>query len=175
MAFFKDSASNTRETTAPAPEPVVRPTAAPEPAEPIRRAPERAAAPTSAPARAEAKESFISAELTLEGKIEGAGSVRIAGRFKGDVNVQGNLTIDRGAQVSGQVKARHVVIEGALEGNVTGAERVELRESGVLTGDVKAGQFTVAAGSKMRGQVEFGWEDTAKGAAAPAAARVAGG
>jgi cytoskeletal protein CcmA (bactofilin family) len=36
---------------------------------------------------------------------------------------------------------------------------VELLETGVLKGDVKARSFTVAAGSKMRGQVEFGWDE----------------
>ena len=41
--------------------------------------------------RGPAKESLIAADVTIEGKIEGAGHVRIAGRFKGDVNVQGDL------------------------------------------------------------------------------------
>ena len=40
-------------------------------------------------------------------------------------------------------------------------QRVELLESGVLTGDLKAGSLTVAAGSRMRGQMEFGWDDKA--------------
>src|ERR1700754_253192 len=62
-------------------------------------------APTPARADAPAKESVISAGLTIEGKIEGAGHVRIAGEFKGDVNVKGNLTIEPGAHVTGGVKA----------------------------------------------------------------------
>jgi len=39
-------------------------------------------------------------------------------------------------------------------------------EGGVLIGDVKAGVLTVAAGSRMRGQADFGWDD--KSAAKPA-------
>ncbi len=111
--------------------------------------------------RAEPKESLIAAELTIEGKIEGSGHVRIAGRFKGDVHVQGNLTIEAGAKVSGGVRADTVVIGGELEGNIDGATRVELLETGILNGDLKAGSLTVAAGSRMRGQVEFGWDDKA--------------
>jgi cytoskeletal protein CcmA (bactofilin family) len=107
----------------------------------------------------EAKESLIAADLTIEGKIEGSGHVRIAGRFKGDVHVQGNLTIEAGAKLSGAVRASTVVIGGELEGNIDAASRVELLETGVLNGDLKAGSLTVAAGSRMRGQVEFGWED----------------
>jgi len=105
------------------------------------------------------KESNIAAGLTIEGKIEGAGHIRIAGRFQGDVHVQGNLTIESGAKVTGGVRAATVVIGGELEGNVEGAQRVELLETGVLNGNLKAGSLTVAAGSRMRGQVEFGWEE----------------
>ncbi len=104
------------------------------------------------------KESLIASDLTIEGKIEGAGNVRIAGRFKGDVIVQGDVTIEVGAKVTGGVRANTVVIAGELDGNIDGAARVELLQSGMMSGDVKAGTFTVAAGSKMRGQVEFGWE-----------------
>lgn len=106
----------------------------------------------------ETKESVIAADLTIEGKIEGAGHVRIAGRFKGDVHVQGNLTIEAGAKLTGGVRANAVIIGGELEGNIDAAARVELLESGVLNGDLKAGSLTVAAGSRMRGQAEFGWE-----------------
>ncbi len=107
----------------------------------------------------DSKESNIAAGLTIEGKIEGAGHIRIAGRFQGDVHVQGNLTIEAGAKVTGGVRAATVIIGGELEGNVDGAQRVELLESGILNGNLKAGSLTVAAGSRMRGQVEFGWEE----------------
>ena len=109
--------------------------------------------------RTEVKESVIAADLSIEGKIEGSGHVRIAGSFKGDVHVQGNLTIEAGARLTGQVRANTVVVGGELQGNIEAAARVELLESGVVAGDVKAGSLTVAAGSRMRGQVEFGWED----------------
>lgn len=109
--------------------------------------------------KAAPKESLIAADLAIEGKIEGAGHVRIAGRFKGDVHVDGNLTVEQGAHLTGQVFAKTVIIAGELHGNIVGAQRVELLESGVLAGDVKAGTVTIAAGSRMRGSAEFGWEE----------------
>lgn len=113
----------------------------------------------AAAARPEPKESVIGPELTIEGKIEGTGHVRIAGRFKGDVRVDGNLTLEPGAHLNGQVHASVVTVGGELQGNIDTAKRVELLEGGVINGDVKAGSLTVAAGSRMRGQVEFGWDD----------------
>lgn len=115
-------------------------------------------APRPAAPAAGIKESLIAEEITIEGKIEGAGHVRIAGRFKGDVHVQGNLTIEKGATLTGGVRANQVTIAGSLEGNIDSAQRVELLSTGVLTGDLSADSLTVAAGSRMRGKVEFGWD-----------------
>lgn len=106
------------------------------------------------------RESLIAEELSIEGKIGGSGHVRIAGRFKGDVHVQGNLSIEAGATLTGGVRAAIVTVAGHLEGNIEGAKRVELLETGILEGDLSADSFVVAAGSRMRGKVEFGWENT---------------
>jgi cytoskeletal protein CcmA (bactofilin family) len=159
MSIWKDPGPSRKDSPASLPpEPVTlrEPPAAPPAAAaftptvtaPAARAPER-----------EVKESLIAADLTIEGKIEGTGHIRIAGKFKGDVNVQGDLTIETGAKLSGGVKAKKVIIAGELEGNIESAARVELLASGVLIGDVKAGSLTVAAGSRMRGQADFGWEE----------------
>ncbi len=100
-------------------------------------------------ARSEGGESVIAANLTIEGKIEGTGNVRI----------DGNFNIDPGAHLTGQVLAAVVVVGGELQGNIESAKRVDVLEGGVIVGDVKAGSITVAAGSRMRGHVEFGWDD----------------
>ena len=105
------------------------------------------------------KESLIAADITIEGKIEGGGSIRIAGNFKGDVNIQGDLSIEAGAKLAGGVRANGVAIAGELEGSVEEATRVDLLHTGVLIGNLKAETLTVAAGARMRGQVEFGWDD----------------
>jgi cytoskeletal protein CcmA (bactofilin family) len=127
----------------------------------LAAAPRRAA---PAPASREAGgESVIAANLTIEGKIEGSGNVRMAGRFKGDVRIDGNFNIEPGAHLTGQVLAAVVVVGGELQGNIESAKRVDVLEGGVIVGDVKAGSITVAAGSRMRGHVEFGWEDEKKG------------
>jgi cytoskeletal protein CcmA (bactofilin family) len=146
----------------------------------------RRPAPAPAP-RVEGGESVIAANLSIEGKIEGTGNVKIAGRFKGDVRIDGNFSIEPGAHLTGQVLAGIVVVGGELQGNIESAKRVDVLEGGVIVGDVKAGSITVAAGSRMRGHVEFGWvEDkpakattgltTATGTATgvPTAASVAG-
>jgi cytoskeletal protein CcmA (bactofilin family) len=156
MALWKDQYGREQNTPDPAPD---KPAAAATPVS-IESARQAAAVPSAA--RGDAKESLLAAGLTIEGKIEGSGHVRIAGNFKGDVHVQGNLTIESGAKVTGGVRANTVVVGGELEGNIDAAARVELLQTGVLNGDLKAGSLTVAAGSRMRGRAEFGWDDEKK-------------
>jgi len=165
MALWKGTSESDRE-----PAPVAaRSGAASAPPSAAPAAAERAPSPSPAPAASvrttTVSESVIAAGLIIQGKIEGAGHVRIAGHFNGDVHVDGNLTIDPGAKVNGGVRAKRVIVGGELEGNIDAASAVELTATGVLNGDLKAGSLTVAAGSRMRGNVEFGWEDKGSGKA----------
>jgi cytoskeletal protein CcmA (bactofilin family) len=96
----------------------------------------------------ENKESLIARDLVVEGKIEGTGHVRIAGRFKGEASVKGNLTIEQSAHVTGEIRAESIFIRGEVKGNL----------HATLNGDLKASALTVAAGSRMSGKVDFGFD-----------------
>ncbi len=153
MALWKDQ-SNTARTDAPrAAEPN-------SPDEVFAAVPDyapAAAAPTRAPSAE--KESVIGADLSIEGTISGNGNVRLAGRFTGDVTVDGNVSIEPGAKLAGGVRATTVTIAGDLEGNVVQATRVDVLASGALIGDLKADTLTIAAGSRVRGHIDCGWVD----------------
>ena len=84
-------------------------------------------------------------------------NVRIGGKFKGDIQIKGDLNIEKGAHLGAKIHAANVTIGGEVEGNVISTGQVKLLESGQLIGDLKANTLTVAAGSRMRGHVEFGW------------------
>ena len=164
MALWKDNTAP-RQTSTPAPEDMGSPARYEAPSK-LELAPSPTPAPAPAAARVTRpstdlprKESLIADDLTIEGKIEGGGSVRIAGSFKGDVNVQGDLTIEAGAKLTGGVRADKVTIAGELEGNVQEASRIDLLNTGAVIGDLKAGSVTVAAGARMRGKADFGWDE----------------
>jgi len=131
------------------------------PTTPPQTAPVMPARPSIPSAR---EETVFGSGVTIEGKIEGDANVRIAGKFKGDIQIKGDLNIDKGAHLAAKIHAGNVSIGGELEGNITSTGQVKLLESGQLIGDLKANTLTVAAGSRMRGHVEFGWSasDAAK-------------
>jgi len=120
---------------------------------------ESAAAPAPVRHTSASRESTIGTGLVIEGKIEGDGDIHIAGNFKGDVRVNGDVAIEQGARVSAEITADTVTVGGQVEGNINATTQVKLLQSGQLIGDLKAKTLTVAAGSRMRGRVEFGWDD----------------
>ncbi len=146
MALFRDSGKESDE----------------KPQEARSTTPAPVATPRNPVSASAEKDSVIGTGLHFEGSISGKGSLRVAGRFTGDVDVQGTLTVETGAHLNGSVKAETVIIAGEMEGNIEAVKHVELREAAVLHGDLSAASLTVAAGSRMRGQVSFGWDDPAK-------------
>lgn len=120
--------------------------------------PQAAAMPTPKEhAPTDRRESIFGPDVRIEGKIEGDTGVRIAGKFEGEIQIKGDLNIDKGARITAKVHAANVTIGGELDGNVVATGQVKLLESGQMIGDLKAGSLTVASGSRMRGHVEFGF------------------
>ena len=161
MALWKEPTAPTPAPAPMTPRPVVE--SAPRTDRPAAETASTQNTPIARPKeRVEIRESLIASGLSIEGKISGTGHVRIAGSFKGDVQVDGNLGIEPGAKHQGEVKAATVTVSGELTGNIN-AKHIDVTSTGVIIGDVKADTITVAAGSRMRGHVEFGWADSASG------------
>jgi len=155
----------------PAPEPVTdKPQTVPPAPPPTPPTQSSSATPVSAPAAAapvtaapresvsrDRNESVFGAGVTIDGKIEGDANVRIAGKFKGEIMIKGDLSIEKGAHVSAKINATNITLAGEINGNITATAHVKLTESGQVAGDLKAATVTVASGARMRGHVEFGW------------------
>jgi cytoskeletal protein CcmA (bactofilin family) len=159
MALWKETAQNEQRTmpneqrmAAAQSEPIEKAEPAPAPMPPVT--PWRESMPR------DRNESVLGSGVSIEGKMEGDGDVRIAGKFKGDIHIKGNLNIQRGAHLTAKINAEAVTIEGEIDGTVVASGQVTLSESGQFVGDLKAKTLIVAAGSRMRGNVEFGWNDS---------------
>jgi cytoskeletal protein CcmA (bactofilin family) len=65
------------------------------------------------------------------------------------------LTIGPAADIKASISAKVVVIMGAVIGNVTAGEKVEIRATGSVTGDLASPRLVVAEGGELRGKVEM--------------------
>lgn len=89
------------------------------------------------------------------GRLTGKGGVRIEGAYEGEVALNGLLVIGTTGRVTCEhVRATTVIVAGALRGNIT-ADKVEIRSTGRVWGDVKTGKFTTEEGAFLRGQIQM--------------------
>jgi cytoskeletal protein CcmA (bactofilin family) len=100
---------------------------------------------------------WVGKALRFEGRIVSTEDLNIDGEVSGTIEVGGhNLTIGPGAAVKADLLAKIVIISGAVVGDVSAKERVELRATGSVTGDIRTPRFTMADGATVTGRVEAG-------------------
>ncbi|MBE9524728.1 MAG: polymer-forming cytoskeletal protein [Chloroflexi bacterium] len=93
--------------------------------------------------------------ISWKGAIKGRGGVRIEGAFDGDISLRGMLVIGQTGRITCEhVQADIVIVAGALRGNIT-AEKVEIRSTGRVWGDVITTAFATEEGAFLRGQIQM--------------------
>jgi cytoskeletal protein CcmA (bactofilin family) len=109
----------------------------------------------TAPQPTERITSVVADGISLRGKLNGAGGVRIEGAYDGDIELDGLLVIGPTGRVTcPQLKARHVIIAGALRGDIL-AEKVEIRAGGRVWGNVTTVAMATEEGAFLRGQIQM--------------------
>jgi cytoskeletal protein CcmA (bactofilin family) len=93
--------------------------------------------------------------IIWNGTIHGAGGVRIEGTFEGEIAIKGILVIGETGRVNcADLRANTVVVAGIIKGNIT-AEKLEIRTTGRVWGDVTVVAFASEEGAFLRGQVKM--------------------
>jgi cytoskeletal protein CcmA (bactofilin family) len=99
--------------------------------------------------------SVLADGVSLRGKLTGKGGVRIEGAYDGDIELDGLLVIGPTGRVTcPQLKARHVIVAGAMRGDIL-AEKVEIRAGGRVWGDVTTAAMSTEEGAFLRGQIQM--------------------
>lgn len=111
--------------------------------------------PASVSAPIERVTSVLGPGIIWSGNLGGKGGIRIEGTFEGEINIRGLVVVGETGKVTCQnVRANTVVIAGSLKGNVT-AEKLEIRSTGRVWGDVVTTAFSTEEGAFLRGQVRM--------------------
>ena len=107
------------------------------------------------PAQSERVTSVLGSGVIWKGNLSGTGGVRIEGAFEGDIALRGLLVIGETGRVTCEhLRANVVIVAGAVRGDIT-AEKVEIRSTGRVWGDVTTAAFATEEGAFLRGQIRM--------------------
>lgn len=100
---------------------------------------------------------LVGADTRVEGNVEFSGGFHVDGHVKGDVKAVGAkkavLSISERGSVEGHVSAPHVVLNGAVKGNVYASERLELGPKARVDGNVEYKLIRIEVGGEVNGNL----------------------
>ena len=99
--------------------------------------------------------SVLGAGVIWQGQITGSGGVRVEGTFEGQISLKGLLVVGETGKVTCEnLRAASVIVAGAVKGNIT-AQKVEIRATGRVWGDIVTTAFATEEGAFLRGQIRM--------------------
>jgi cytoskeletal protein CcmA (bactofilin family) len=99
--------------------------------------------------------SVLGVGVIWQGSIVGSGGVRVEGTFEGEIALKGLLVVGETGKVTCEnVRAANVIVAGAVKGNIT-AQKVEIRSSGRVWGNIITAAFATEEGAFLRGQIRM--------------------
>lgn len=99
--------------------------------------------------------SQISSGVVIRGEISGSSDLLVDGQVDGVVHLaEHTLTVGPSGQVKANVEAKNIVVSGRVEGNLAATDRLELRKSAVVLGDVSGARITIEEGAFLKGGIQ---------------------
>jgi cytoskeletal protein CcmA (bactofilin family) len=116
----------------------------------------RAMDPFKQPENVRADVAHIGKSVLVKGELSGSEDLYLDGEVEGSIDLQEHsLTIGPHGRVRANVKARDVVVHGKVDGNIHGTERVELKRSAVLMGDIATQRIVIEDGAFFKGAIDI--------------------
>ena len=106
--------------------------------------------------------SVISKDVNFNGKLSSESGIRIEGKFEGELDIKGLLVIGEKAVVTcKEIKALKIIISGEVHSKII-ADKIEIRATGKVWGDIDAVSFQIEEGAFLHGQVNMKESHTAE-------------
>jgi cytoskeletal protein CcmA (bactofilin family) len=97
----------------------------------------------------------IGKSVLIRGELSGSEDLFVDGQVEGSIELrEHHLTVGPNARVRASVNAREVVVQGSVDGNITARDRIELRKSAVVNGDILTQRIVVEDGAWMKGKLD---------------------
>lgn len=96
---------------------------------------------------------WLGTEIEVEGKMKVAsGLIRLSSRFKGEINCDGTILVNDQAEVEADIHTKFISISGKVKGAVHASERLEIKEHGIVLGDIYTPSLVIDPGGYFDGQ-----------------------
>jgi cytoskeletal protein CcmA (bactofilin family) len=124
----------------------------------------------SSTAAGTSRQTVLGQTVVLKGELSADEDLLIEGQFEGTIALEQHcLTVGPNGQVKAEIRARQAVILGTLTGKVAAREKVEIRRSGHLVGDLTTGAVAIEEGAYFKGSIEILRDEVQEGSrSAPA-------
>ena len=96
----------------------------------------------------------LSNDAEFKGSLSFKGNLRIDGKFEGEINSSGTMHIGPDGELKAEVNVGSSIVEGKVTGNITAQDKIELRSSAKLFGDIKATRLIINEGVVFVGKCE---------------------
>ncbi len=111
----------------------------------------------------------IGKSVIIKGELSGSEDLYLDGEVEGNIDLRNhNLVVGPNGRVRANVHAKDVVIHGKVNGNVTGVDKVELKKSAVLNGDINTQRIVIEDGAFFKGAIDIRKAEPKAEAARPA-------
>ncbi|GEM_PF-5174458 len=100
------------------------------------------------------KETILSDDTKFKGSLEFSNKLIVSGYFEGNLTSKGILLVGKTGQVKAEIKVGSIIIEGKVWGNILADDKIELRSSAELYGDIKANRLTINEGATFIGKCD---------------------
>jgi cytoskeletal protein CcmA (bactofilin family) len=98
----------------------------------------------------------IGKSVVIKGELSGSEDLYLDGEVEGSIELHDhNLTVGPNGRVKANINAKEVVIQGKVDGSISGSDRVELRKSGVLVGDIVTQRIVIEDGAYFKGGIDI--------------------
>ena len=94
-------------------------------------------------------------ETNFSGVLKFRESLKIDGKFDGEIESPGFLYIENGAVVKANIKVGSVVVGGVVRGNIEASERLEMLATGKVFGNIRTAKLNIADGVVFEGKCEM--------------------
>src|SRR5438093_243769 len=102
----------------------------------------------------------IGKSIVINGELSGSEDLTIEGRVDGKIELRDHvLTVGPNGRIKAQVSAKAIVVLGNVQGNLTATEKVDIKDSGSVEGDIIAPRVAIADGSHFRGSIDMQKKD----------------